>query len=62
MTMIYMLTSDVGYFAPTDFTGTVTEKGIGEGTNTETPKIAIIAPLFGKVLKTFVGLTLYTCS
>jgi len=32
--MIYMLTSDVSYFAPTDFTGTVTEKGIVEGTNT----------------------------
>ncbi len=29
-----MLASDVSYFAPTDFTGTVTEKGIGEGTNT----------------------------
>jgi acetoin utilization deacetylase AcuC-like enzyme len=34
MIMIYMLTSDFSYFAPTDFTGTVTEKGIGEGTIT----------------------------
>ena len=32
--MISVFTSDSGYFPPIDFTGAVTEKGIGEGVNT----------------------------
>ncbi len=34
MIMICMLTSNVSYNTPTVFTGTVKEKGIGEGANT----------------------------
>ena len=34
MILICMLISNVSYNTPTDFTGTVKEKGIGEGANT----------------------------
>lgn len=32
--MIPVFTSDAGYFPSIDYTGAVTEKGIGEGVNT----------------------------